>query len=284
MFGVNRIKAHSDHRYYTEESQALNHASMTLCQKLSGTWKFHFAANPSLRPVNFYEEDFCCDGWDFIEVPGHLETQGYDAPQYTNVIYPWDGKSCIVSPEVDMEHNIVGSYVKTFRIEEPLQNKRTILSFQGFETAIYVWLNGKFVGYGEDGYTPSEFDVTEFLKEGENRLAVEVYQRSSASWLQDQDFWRFTGLFRDVLLYALPQTHLDDLFVTTELTDDFKNSTLRARCTFSGEQADQIVLRLYDANGNVIAEKNDLSYFESGEITLDVKNPKQKHGSYHVAA
>lgn len=273
IFGVNRIKAHSDHKFYLDEERALAGGPMELCQNLSGTWKFNFAKNPSLRPMDFYREDYCVDGWGFIEVPGHLQTQGYDKPQYTNTIYPWDGKAFLRPPQVDMEHNIVGSYVKDFTVSEPLRGKRTILSFQGFETAIYVWLNGAFIGYGEDGYTPSEFDVTDFLKDGENRLAVEVYLHSSASWIQDQDFWRFSGLFRDVLLYAYPETHLDDWFVTTDLSEGFDSAALHARCAFSGAAADQLELALYDAGGTLVMNKS-FSYSEAAELSLEVDQPK----------
>lgn len=273
VFGVNRIPAHSDHRFYTDAEQALSLAPMELRQSLNGKWKFHYSENPAVRPKRFYETGFSCAGWDSIEVPGHWQTQGYDIPQYTNILYPWDGKAALEAGEVDTDHNPVGSYVTTFTLREELRGKRVILSFQGFETAIYVWLNGHFVGYGEDGYTPSEYDVTEFLCDGENRLAVEVYRYSSASWLQDQDFWRFAGLFRDVLLYALPQTHLDDWFVTTDLTDAFDHAAVRARCAFSGAEADRLSLAVYDDSGALAAEVS-ADYAPSCELTLELDNPR----------
>lgn len=115
-------------------------------------------------------------------------------------------------PYISKEYNPVGSYVKYFELDEKLKIK-VFLSFQGVETAFYVWVNGKFVGYSEDSFTPSEFEVTEFLKDGQNKVAVEVYKRSSASWLEDQDFWRFSGIFREVFLYAVPEIHVKDIFV-----------------------------------------------------------------------
>src|SRR5699024_6816798 len=134
-----------------------------------------------------------------------IQTQGYDHMHYINTMYPWDGQEELRPPMVSDEYNPVGSYIKEFELKEELKGKQTFLSFQGVEAAFYVWLNGKFVGYGEDSFTPSEFEVTSFVKEGKNRLAVEVYKRCSGSWLEDQDFWRFSGIFRDVYLYGVPK-------------------------------------------------------------------------------
>lgn len=273
VFQINRLDAHSDHRFYTDEIKALERGSMDLCQSLNGKWKFHLSKNPALRPQSFFEDGFSCEAWDSIEVPGHLQTQGYGNPQYTNTLYPWDGQADILPPAVDMEHNLVGSYIKTFTVAPSLRNKRLILSFQGFETAIYVWLNGTFVGYGEDGYTPTEFDITELVTDGENRLAVEVYQRSSASWIEDQDFWRFTGLFRDVLLYALPQTHLEDLFVTTDLSVDYIIGTLKARCRFSGETADTVDIGLFDKDGELVEQQLEIGYRQEMDLSLLLAAP-----------
>ena len=149
--------------------------------------------------------------------------QGYDKCQYINTMYPWDGQEFLRPPFVSEEYNPVGSYVKNFEIKEELKGKRTFISFQGVETAFYLWLNGKFVGYSEDTFTPSEFDITDFLKSGENKLAVEVYKRSSASWLEDQDFWRFSGIFRDVYIYAVPKTHVKDMFVKANLDRNYSD-------------------------------------------------------------
>src|SRR5699024_4777702 len=124
------------------------------------------------------------------------------------------------------EYNPVGSYVKSFTLNPNLLNKRVFISFQGVETAFYVWLNGEFIGYSEDTFTPSEFELTEFLKTGEDKLCVEVYKRSSASWIEDQDFWRFSGIFRDVYLYAVPEIHIRDMFIHADLTDNYKTGVL----------------------------------------------------------
>src|SRR5699024_8761783 len=136
-------------------------------------------------------------------------------------MYPWDGEEFLRPPMVSKRNNPVGSYVKYFTLEEQMKGKRTFISFQGVETAFYVWLNGSFVGYSEDSFTPADFELTSFVQEGENKLAVEVYQRSTGSWLEDQDFWRFSGIFRDVYLYSKPDIHLEDIHVHTDLDDTY---------------------------------------------------------------
>ena len=217
IFRVNRIDAHSDHWFYEEMEHIKLEDEMPLKQNLNGRWRFSYSENPSLRLKDFYKEDFDVSGFDYIEVPGHIQLQGYDKCQYINTMYPWEGHDELRPPHISKTYNPVGSYVTFFDVKEELKNKQTFISFQGVETAFYVWVNGEFVGYSEDTFTPSEFDITDYLKDGENKLAVEVYKRSSASWIEDQDFWRFSGIFRDVYLYAIPETHVNDIFVKTDL-------------------------------------------------------------------
>ena len=187
-----------------------------------------------MRVERFYEDSYDCSGFDTIQVPGHLETQGYGRNQYINTMYPWDGEEFLRPPMISKRNNPVGSYVKYFTLEEQMKGKRTFISFQGVETAFYVWLNGTFIGYSEDSFTPAEFELTETLREGENKLAVEVYKRSSASWLEDQDFFRFSGIFRDVFLYSIPRVHVRDIFVKAGLTDSYQEGTLEIRAELIG--------------------------------------------------
>ncbi|MCI8888162.1 MAG: DUF4981 domain-containing protein [Hungatella sp.] len=221
VFAVNRRKAHSDHRFYeSEEDMEEGLAAggkMNLRQSLNGIWKFAYAPCPDERQKEFYREDFDMAALEEIQVPGHIQTQGYDKCQYINTMYPWDGHSELRPPHIDWEYNPVASYVKEFDLNRELEGKRVFVSFQGVETAFYVWLNGEFVGYGEDTFTPSEFELTDLIREKNNRLAVEVYKRSSASWIEDQDFFRFSGIFRDVYLYGIPRIHVEDLFVKADL-------------------------------------------------------------------
>lgn len=226
-----------------------------------------------MRVERFYEDSYDCSGFDTIQVPGHLETQGYGRNQYINTMYPWDGEEFLRPPMVSKRNNPVGSYVKYFTLEEQMKGKRTFISFQGVETAFYVWLNGTFIGYSEDSFTPAEFELTETLREGENKLAVEVYKRSSASWLEDQDFFRFSGIFRDVFLYSIPRVHVRDIFVKAGLTDSYQEGTLEIRAELIGDIDDVTIeasLRDGDEkeiwNGN--AEGKEEVFFKASGLAV----------------
>ena len=256
VFQVNREKAHSDHLFYEKEEEVCLEERMPLAQCLNGIWKFSYAENPSKREKDFFEEGYDDSHFNRIKVPGHIQMQGYDRNQYINTMYPWDGQEELRPPHISREYNPVGSYVKEFILKENLKGKPLFLSFQGVETAFYVWLNGKFVGYSEDTFTPSEFNITDFVKEGKNRLAVEVYKRSSASWLEDQDFWRFSGIFRDVYLYAVPELHVRDLFVKAGLDDSFTKGNLSLQWEISGgKEGAYMEISLLDENGNLILKE-----------------------------
>lgn len=268
VFAVNRIPAHSDHTYFEKETE-----ERPLRQCLNGSWLFSYAKNPSMRVERFYEDSYDCSGFDTIQVPGHLETQGYGRNQYINTMYPWDGEEFLRPPMVSKRNNPVGSYVKYFTLEEQMKGKRTFISFQGVETAFYVWLNGTFIGYSEDSFTPAEFELTETLREGENKLAVEVYKRSSASWLEDQDFFRFSGIFRDVFLYSIPRVHVRDIFVKAGLTDSYQEGTIEIRAELIGDIDDVTIeasLRDGDEkeiwNGN--AEGKEKVFFKASGLAV----------------
>lgn len=252
VFEVNRIEAHSDHKYYESTEEMISEAEMSLRQSLNGMWYFSYSKNPSMRVEDFYKMDFDCKFFDKIKVPGHIQLQGYDQCQYINTMYPWDGTEELRPPKISKEYNPVGSYVKYFELEEALQDKRVFVSFQGVETAFYVWLNGTFIGYGEDSFTPSEFELTPYLREGENKLAVEVYKRSSASWLEDQDFWRFSGIFREVYLYAVPKTHVEDLFIKATLDDKYENGILDLQFKLMGILDCEVEAMLQDQSGQEV--------------------------------
>lgn len=255
IFAVNRIESHSDHKFYANMNEANNNTS-SLIQNLNGTWKFAWAKNPSEWKQNFYEENNRTDDFDNIHVPGHMELQGYGKPQYVNTIYPWEGQEHLRPPFISEKDNPVGSYVKYFNLDNSLKNKRIFISFQGVETALYVWLNGEFIGYSEDSFTPSEFELTPYIRENNNKLAVAVFKRSSASWLEDQDFWRFSGIFRDVFLYAIPTAHMRDMKVIADY--DGKNGIFSAKLDIDGECYVKEILT--DINGTVISESNEKKY------------------------
>ena len=236
VFQVNRLSAHSDHVCYASV-QELAQGETSLRQSLDGVWRFAWSKSPSLRPADFWREGYDDSGFGAIQVPGHMELQGYGQIHYTDTLYPWDGHSELRPPEIDWADDPVGSYVREFDLASGLRGKRVCISFQGVEQACYVWLNGNFVGYAEDSFTPSEFDLTPYIRDIGNRLCVEVYKRSSAAWIEDQDFFRFSGIFRSVFLYAKPEVHLADLWLQAGLEEDNATGTLSIRLLLEGKGA-----------------------------------------------
>jgi len=246
VFGVNRIPAHSDHLIYSEKG--------LMRQSLNGTWKFSYAKNPEQRIKEFYRCDFCEEGFDEIQVPGHIQLQGYGQCQYVNMMYPWDGKETVAAPGIPKKENPVGSYVTYFEVEDRLKDTELYLSLQGVEAACYVWINGEFVGYSEDSFTPAEFLISPYVKEGKNKLAIEVYRFCSGSWLEDQDFWRFSGIFREVFLYGVPKLHIQDMKILAEYDDKDGSGSFFAELLLAGDKkaGSKLTLSLLDAAGGLI--------------------------------
>lgn len=226
FFEENREAPHSDH-----EARTAGGGSFRL--SLNGNWQFRYAEAPAAVPAGFQDPAFDCRGWDTIPVPAHIQLHGYGRPQYVNVQYPWDGTEDLTPGQIPA-HNPVGCYVKAFELPEIFAGQPVYISFQGAESGLAVWLNGQYVGYGEDGFTPSEFELTPYLRPGENKLAVEVFQFTSASWCEDQDFFRFSGLFREVYLYTVPAAHIRDLKLVTELDGGFSCGTLHIAAQAQG--------------------------------------------------
>ena len=268
IFQVNREQAHSDHKFtlYGQESR----------QYLNSTWKFAYADCPADRQKDFYKWSFDIESLDNIQVPGHIQLQGYGTPQYVNVMYPWDGQQEAQAPAVPMDANSVGSYVKDVVFHKNIMSgKRQYISFQGVENAFYLYMNGRFVGYSEDSFTPSEFDITDYITEGVNRIGVEVYQRSSASWLEDQDFFRFSGIFRDVFVYAVPEVHIRDLFIHTNISNNYKDCELKLDMDIAGygENRDySAFVKLEDKEGNTIISDENLELSKLSGSRYQIKN------------
>ncbi len=235
VFRVNQLLAHSDHRFYSS-MQEREKGKSSLEQPLNGIWKFRYSVNAASRPAEFYKTSFDYGDFDEIAVPCHIEMAGYDKIHYINTMYPWEGhvyrrpayslgnKAKWEGMFSQAAYNPVGSYIKEFDLAAGLCGRRVTVCFEGVEQAMYLWLNGSFIGYAEDSFTPSEFDLTPYLKEKGNVLAVEVHKRSSAAFLEDQDFFRFFGIFRNVTLYAKPEIHVEDLWILPGLTEDGKGS------------------------------------------------------------
>ena len=216
FYGENRIAAHSDHKYYLSEAEFVQNIQ-SLKQSLDGVWKFRYAKNMEDAPDDFFKNDTDCRSWDDIRVPAHIQLEGYGKPQYVNVQYPWDGHEVVEPGEIPTRFNPTASYVKYFTVPAQFVGKRVFVSFQGVESGFALWCNGSYVGYSEDSFTPSDFELTDVLKAGENKLAVQVYKWTSGSWCEDQDFFRFSGIFRSVYLYAIPDTHVSDIRIRTDL-------------------------------------------------------------------
>lgn len=263
FFAQNRVKAHSDHHYYKNHRE-LAEKNESFRQKLNGLWKFQYARNLAEAPDGFEAEDFDCKGWEDIRVPAHIQMEGYDKPQYVNVQYPWDGHEAIEPGEIPTQFNPVASYVKYFTVPENMQGKRLFVSFQGVESGFALWCNGSYVGYSEDTFTPSEFELTSYLKEGENKLAVQVFKWTSGSWCEDQDFFRFSGIFRDVYLYSIPDTHVSDIRIKTILNDTYDrgnleivleaigNGKVELILTRQGEEAARTEVEIKDGQSTVV--------------------------------
>ncbi len=214
------LPAHADFIAY-ESVQDMKADRRTLYASLNGIWKMAYAENLSAIPKGYEKEEVDCSHWDEVQVPGHIQLQGYDRPQYVNVQYPWDGREEIAPGEIPVRFNPTACYVRYFEVPEGMKGRPVMISFQGVESGMVLYLNGQYVGYSEDSFTPSEFDLTPYLKAGINKLAVTVIKWTSGSWCEDQDFFRFSGIYRDVFLFTRPQSYVEDFTVRTKLKDDF---------------------------------------------------------------
>ena len=259
FFQDRREAPHSDHIYALPDGPARF--------SLNGDWFFHYAENYQGAVPGFFSLESDCRGWDTIPVPSHIQLQGYGRPQYVNTQYPWDGCEDVKPGEVPEKFNPVGSYVKYFTLPERFTGMRIFISFQGAESGLAVWCNGHYAGYGEDGFTPSEFELTDYLVPGENKLAAQVFQYTNASWMEDQDFFRFSGIFREVYLYALPAVHIRDMKITTPLSDDFTSGEVRVFMEAIGEG--YAACSLYDGERQIAGAEVSLPAMKEAVLPVD---------------
>lgn len=254
VFKVNRMDAHAHFNYYRTKAELLRKES-TYQLSLNGKWRFHYAKRLDETVPNFYATDFIDSSWDYIQVPGHIQMQGYGVPMYVNIIYPWSGTEQIVPGEIPQQ-NEVGSYITYFDHTELMNGHDLHLTFHGVESAFSLWVNGHFVGYAEDSFTPSTFDITPYVVEGKNKIACQVYRYSSGSWLEDQDFWRFSGIFRDVVLNIIPTVHMVDYVVKTELNETYDHALVKVSGFLTGKGT--TIFTLKDSYGHVVGEKKEI--------------------------
>ncbi|HIV54213.1 MAG TPA: DUF4981 domain-containing protein [Candidatus Anaerobiospirillum stercoravium] len=240
VYEQNRLAPHSDHLCYANYQEMMDGAGSSLRQSLNGSYFFHYAMNFGQMPQGFERDDFDVSGWASIKVPGHFETQGYGKPHYTNVAYPWDGREQVRPGEIPQRFNAVGSYVTFFECSSKWRN--CFICFEGVDSAFALYLNGHYVGYATGSFTPSDFDLTPYLRSGQNRLAVRVFKYSSGSHLEDQDYWRLSGIFRGVYLYTKPEVYLEDIFVKPTLDDSYTQPLLSGTVKLSAPGAVQLYL------------------------------------------
>ena len=265
-FQEGRMEAHSDHPYYASAEDAEEKVCV-FTESLNGLWKFHYARNYNSAIQGFETEEYNCRNWEDIRVPAHIQMEGYDVPQYANTQYPWEGHEEIQPGEIPENFNPVASYVKYFEVPEHMKGRRLFISFQGAESGLALWLNGHFVGYSEDTFTPSEFELTEYVKEGENKLAAQVFKWTSSSWCEDQDFYRFSGIYRDVYLYTVPDVHIRDLRIRAIPDETLTRGTLEIRTEAWGQGKALVCL---SKDGRIFEGEYDL---DKGGLTMEIENP-----------
>ncbi len=239
MIGQNKEPAHATLMPFANRAQAIEGQSerSPFYQSLNGLWKFHWVKHPNERPVDFYKPTFDVSAWDEIPVPANWQLHGYGTPIYTNIKHTFKVNAPRVMDEPPAQftshaqRNPVGSYRTCFTLPSKWDGRQIFLHFDGVKSACYVWLNGHRLGYSQGSMTPAEFNVTRFLKSGDNVLAVEVYRWSDSSYLEDQDMWRLSGIYRDVHLFATPSVHVRDFFVTSDLDAEYKNAHMNTQVT-----------------------------------------------------
>ena len=268
IVGVNKLAQHATFMPYEsfEEAQACKRYASSRCKLLNGKWRFKLYKNYAYRPSDFAQPLYDSHNWDMIHVPGSWTMQGYDRNQYCNVRYPWEGSEDICPPNAPTKNNPVGCYLKRIHINKTLLDKRIIICFEGVESAFYLYINGKRVGYSESTFNRSEFEITEYLEEGSNLIGVEVYRWCTGSWLECQDMWRMAGIFRDVYIYTTEREYIKDYVIMAQPNETFKDGYFEALVKTEGTcEAQSLDLSIIDGDGNTVAL--DSRYAESGRIT-----------------
>ncbi len=257
---VNRLPINAHFVPYAKKQDAADRSKINeRIISLDGVWKFHYAKNPDSRPSDFYKKDYNISNWKNIKVPGSWELQGFDAPIYTDVAYPFPA----TPPYVPTDYNPVGSYKHNFSIPENWKDMDIILRFGGIESAFYCWVNGELVGYSEDSRLPAEFDITKHLTKGQNDLAVEVYRYSDGSYLEGQDYWKYSGIERSVSLVARPKVRVDDFILKADLTNDYKDGLFSLDLILNKADRNDIQIEILDGKKVIYQETKRLAAKET---------------------
>lgn len=292
--GVNKEEACQIAIPFADEQQAITSVmeESPYYITLNGTWKFHWVADPKDRPTDFYRSDYDVSQWDNIKVPATWQIEAvrhnknWDKPLYCNTIYPFCERGHVEWPNVIQSRpadytfatmpNPVGSYRRDFILPESWKGRDVFIRFNGVEAGFYIWVNGKKVGYSEDSYLPAEFNITPYLQRGKNVLAVEVYRFTDGSYLECQDFWRFSGIFRDVFLWSAPPTQIRDFFFHTDLDKDYKNATVSLDFKITGKKSNSdIQVKVTDLDGNEIATHSMHVKMGINSMQFEVSDPQK---------
>lgn len=292
LLGINKEPYHATLMPYANLQEALvgkRHAS-SLCQSLNGAWKFNWVPTPEKHPADFYKSNYDVSNWKEIPVPSNWEVHGYGTPFYRNLGYTIkkDFPHIMSEPEKWYtsynERNPVGSYRREFSVPAEWEGRRNFITFDGVDSAFFLWVNGEKVGFSVNSRNAAEFDLTKYLKPGKNSIAVEVYQYSSGTWLEDQDMWRLHGIFRNVTLWSAPQVHIRDFFVKTDLDKEYKDATLDVTAKIKNysnktTKGQTFTATLYDKEGKEIAKGNAMgtslkaNQEEQLNVKIQVANP-----------
>lgn len=267
---VNTEAPHASFMSYSSEKLALNDERQLSenFMLLNGSWKFHWVQKPSERPIDFYKMDYDDQKWDVLPVPSNWQMHGHGTAVYSNVKYPFPKNA----PQIPHDDNEVGSYRKMFQIPSNWENREVFLHFEGVASAFYLWINGEKVGYSQGSRTPAEFNITSLLKPGKNLMAVEVYRWCDGSYLEDQDFWRLSGIFRDVFLHARPQTYIRDFKVVTDLDENFKHANLDLILELKGGDT-SLLLELKNREGQTLFKEKAKTTGQKLQLSLPLQNP-----------
>ncbi|KAK5951077.1 hypothetical protein OHC33_007830 [Knufia fluminis] len=254
--------------YDNEEDAHTRDIEKSRSIKLSGTWKFAHANSPFEAPSGFEAPDYDVSKWDNIQVPGIWQLQGWGHPHYTNVNYP----IFVDPPNVDFNDNQTGCYVRTFTVPKDFANSQHRLRFEGVDSAFHVWVNGKEVGYSQGSRNASEFDVSFLIDlKAENTITVQVYQYCDGTYIEDQDQWRFSGIFRDVYLHSFPTAHIRDFHVQTLLDDDYKDAELKVDVDVSGDG--EVEMKLLDAEGKEVVKSSQSPKDSRAAFSHKIEDP-----------
>ena len=283
VFQINREPARAAFLPYADEASAIadDYTRSPWFLTLDGKWKFNWSPTPDQRPKEFFKTDFNTTNWKEITVPSNWELNGYGIPIYTNIIYPFVKNP----PFIDHADNPVGSYRRAFELPENWNGRRVYLHFEAGTSAMYIWVNGEKVGYSENTKSPTEFDITKYVKAGKNQIAVEVYRWSDGSYLEDQDFWRLSGIDRDVYLYSTDNTRIADFFARPDLDDSYKNGSLAVdvkvkNMNKAAKNSQTIEAKLVDATGKEVFTKT--IKMNLGANSTESVNFNEKVGAPHL--